>query len=76
MDKFPISVGFDFFKRSIAHAKTGRLDRKNKTAPHGEVPAHPFMRPAWEATKGGVLADLRRLLGAKIEGTVKSRGAK
>ena len=60
----------------VAHAKTGKLNRKSDAAPHGEVPAHPFMRPSWEATKGVVLANLRRLLGAKIEGAAKASGSK
>jgi hypothetical protein len=52
----------------IAHGKSGKLDRKtiNTSSPNGYVPAHPFMRPAWEATKEKVYSTLQTVLRREI----------
>jgi len=48
--------------------------RKNTIGPLA-VPAHPFMRPAWEATKEQVLNTFNDTFGTRIEAAVKSRKA-
>lgn len=37
----------------------------------GAMPAHPFLRPAWDAGKGRALADFGRLLWIEIEKAAK-----
>jgi HK97 gp10 family phage protein len=43
------------FGHRVAHKKTGKLKRakigENSDAPHGQIDAKPFLRPAWEAHK-------------------------
>lgn len=53
----------------VATAKTGKLKKKmgGDAAAVGDVPAHPFMRPAWEASKEQALPRLAKLLGRAIE---------
>lgn len=45
------------------HTKTGKST--------GSMPAHPFMRPAWEAHKQQILTDFSRLLWVTIEAEAK-----
>lgn len=47
------------FGTGVRHHKNGKST--------GAVPAHPFMRPAWEAGKEKVLADFERMLWEQIE---------
>ncbi|CAN5480509.1 HK97 gp10 family phage protein [soil metagenome] len=51
---------------------TGPRVSKKTGKSSGEMPAHPFMRPAWEAGKDKLLNDLGELLWAEIERAAKS----
>ena len=54
----------------VATSKTGKIKKGGiggDAVVMEMVPAHPFMRPAWEATKDQVLPRLAKLLGRAIE---------
>lgn len=51
-----------------------RFHRSGKDV--GAVAPDPFMRPAWDANKGGMLDNLGELMWAEIEKTVARRAAK
>jgi hypothetical protein len=58
----------------VAHAKTGKLKRRaSRDLADGDVQARPFMRPAFEATKGIVSARLEKILGVKIQGVIAAK---
>jgi hypothetical protein len=60
----------------VAHKKTGKLKRKtlNMDTKSNEIPAHPFMRPAWEATKAAVFAKLKDVFGREVNAWATRKG--
>ena len=60
------------------NAETGKLGklRVKGLLSDEDVQPHPFLRPAWEATKGEVMPRLAKLLGEGIEGYFARRSFK